>query len=117
MRLISFADELSCLCPLLFAFFIFYEHSMFTSGLEIINFDYSLKLKIQRNYWLLADTCPQAANHCALFCLYSHMYASSESNFSAWQRRESSYEENKRRNQLGNDKRKDALGVALITVL
>ena len=24
-------------------------------------------LKIKRNDWLLADTCPQAANHCALF--------------------------------------------------
>ena len=28
---------------------------------------YSLKLKIKRNDWLLADTCPQAANHGALF--------------------------------------------------
>ena len=28
--------------------------------------EYSLKLKIKRNDWLLADTCPQAANHCAL---------------------------------------------------
>ena len=26
-----------------------------------------LRLKIKRNDWLLADTCPQAANHCALF--------------------------------------------------
>ena len=32
-------------------------------------FGYSLKLKIKRNDWLLADTCPQAANHCALFCV------------------------------------------------
>ena len=24
-------------------------------------------IKIKRNDWLLADTCPQAANHCALF--------------------------------------------------
>ena len=29
-----------------------------------------LKLKIKRNDWLLADTCPQAANHCALFELF-----------------------------------------------
>ena len=29
--------------------------------------EYSLRLKIKRNDWLLADTCPQAANHCALF--------------------------------------------------
>ena len=26
-----------------------------------------LRLKIKRNDWLLVDTCPQAANHCALF--------------------------------------------------
>ena len=26
-----------------------------------------LKLKIKRNDWLLADVCPQATNHCALF--------------------------------------------------
>ena len=37
------------------------------SGLEVINFEYSLQLKIKRNDWLLADTCPQAANHCASF--------------------------------------------------
>ena len=36
-------------------------------GLEVINFDYSLRLKIKRNDWLLADMCPQAANHSALF--------------------------------------------------
>ena len=29
--------------------------------------EFILKLKIKRNDWLLADTCPQAANHCALF--------------------------------------------------
>ena len=36
-------------------------------GLEVIKLQYSLRLKIKRNDWLLADTCPQAANHCALF--------------------------------------------------
>ena len=36
-------------------------------GLEIIKLEYSLRLKIKRNDWLLADMCPQAANHCALF--------------------------------------------------
>ena len=36
-------------------------------GLEVIKLEYSSKLKIKRNDWLLADTCPQAANHCALF--------------------------------------------------
>ena len=36
-------------------------------GLEVIKLEYSLKLKIKRNDWLLADTSPQAANHCALF--------------------------------------------------
>ena len=36
-------------------------------GLEVINLEYSLKLKIKLNDWLLADMCPQVANHCALF--------------------------------------------------
>ena len=36
-------------------------------GLEVIKLEYSLKLKIKRNDWLLANTCPQAANHCVLF--------------------------------------------------
>ena len=36
-------------------------------GLEVIKLEYILRLKIKRNDWLLADTCPQAANHCALF--------------------------------------------------
>ena len=36
-------------------------------GPEVINLEYSVKLKIMRNDWLLADTCPQAANHCPLF--------------------------------------------------
>ena len=34
---------------------------------EVIKLQYSLKLKIKSNDWLLADTCRQAANHCALF--------------------------------------------------
>ena len=38
-----------------------------TSGPEVIKLEYSLKLKIKHNDWLLADMCPQAANHCALF--------------------------------------------------
>ena len=37
------------------------------SGPEVIKLEFILKLKIKRNDWLLADTCPQAANHCALF--------------------------------------------------
>ena len=36
-------------------------------GLEVIKLKFILKLKIKRNDWLLVDTCPQAANHCALF--------------------------------------------------
>ena len=36
------------------------------SGLEVIKLEYSLRLKFKCNDWLLADTCPQAANHCAL---------------------------------------------------
>ena len=37
------------------------------TGLEVMNLEYSLRLKVKRNDWLLADTCPQAANQCALF--------------------------------------------------
>ena len=36
-------------------------------GLEVIKLEFILRLKIKRNDGLLADTCPQAANHCALF--------------------------------------------------
>ena len=36
-------------------------------GLEVIKLEFILRLKIKRNDWLLADTCPQAANHCDLF--------------------------------------------------
>ena len=36
-------------------------------GLEVIKLEFILKLKIKHNDWLLADTCPQTANHCALF--------------------------------------------------
>ena len=36
------------------------------AGLEVINLEFILRLKIKRNDWLLVDTCPQAANHCAL---------------------------------------------------
>ena len=34
-------------------------------GLEVIKLEYRLRLKINRNDWLLA--CSQAANHCDLF--------------------------------------------------
>ena len=36
-------------------------------GLEVIKLENCLRLKIKRNDSLLADTWPQAANHCALF--------------------------------------------------
>ena len=38
--------------------------------LEVIKLEFSLKLKIKRKDWLLADTCPQAANPCALFWVW-----------------------------------------------
>ena len=34
-------------------------------GLEVVKLEYSLRLKKKRIDWLLADTCPQAANQCA----------------------------------------------------
>ena len=36
-------------------------------GLEVIKREFILRLKIKCNDWLIADTCPQSANHCALF--------------------------------------------------
>ena len=33
------------------------------AGLEVIKLEFILRLKIKRNDWLIADTCPQAANH------------------------------------------------------
>ena len=44
-----------------------YLYTGLSPGLEVIKLEYNLRLKIKRNDWLLADTCPQAANHCALF--------------------------------------------------
>ena len=37
------------------------------SCFEVTKLEFILRLKIKRKDWLLADTCPQAANHCALF--------------------------------------------------
>ena len=36
-------------------------------GLKAIKLEYNFKLKKKHNDWLLAYTCPQAANDCALF--------------------------------------------------
>ena len=42
--------------------------SLFLATVEsVIKLEFILRLKIKRTYWLLADTCPQAANHFALF--------------------------------------------------
>ena len=39
----------------------------YSAGLKVmvIKYEYSRRLKIKSNDWLLADPCPQAANHCA----------------------------------------------------
>ena len=34
-------------------------------GHKVIKLEFILRLKIKRNDWLLVDTCPQAASHCA----------------------------------------------------
>ena len=47
-----------------------YQRSISSSGLEVIKLQFILKLKMKHNDWLLADTCPQAANHCALFWVW-----------------------------------------------
>ena len=38
-------------------------------GPEVIKREISLKLEIKPNDWLFVDTCPQAANQRALFCV------------------------------------------------
>ena len=38
-----------------------------TPGLEVLKPKFIFRLKIKSYDWLLADTCPQAANHCTLF--------------------------------------------------
>ena len=38
-----------------------------TPGVEVSKLEFILRLKIKHNDWLFADTCPQAANHWALF--------------------------------------------------
>ena len=40
------------------------------AGLEVIKFEFYLRLKIKGNDWLIADTCPQAANHCTHVLLF-----------------------------------------------
>ena len=37
---------------------------------EVIKLEFVLKLKIKSSVWLRADTCPQAAKHCALFWVW-----------------------------------------------
>ena len=46
------------------------EHLKKFYYLEVIKLEFILRLKIKRNDWLLADTCPQAANHCALIWVW-----------------------------------------------
>ena len=46
---------------------VIFSSGSFKQRLEVIKLEYSLELKIKHNDWLLADMCPQAANHCALF--------------------------------------------------
>ena len=40
------------------------------SGLEVLKLEFILRLKIKHNDWLLADTCRQATNQCALFWVW-----------------------------------------------
>ena len=54
------ATFLGCTCTYLFL-------DRITAGLEVVKLENNLRLKIKHNDWLLADTCPLAANHCALF--------------------------------------------------
>ena len=46
---------------------IFYNLETWPQGYKVIKPEFSLRLNIKCNDWLLADRCPQAANHYALF--------------------------------------------------
>ena len=41
-------------------------------GLEVIKLEFILRLKIKHTDWVPADTCLQAANHCALFWVWDY---------------------------------------------
>ena len=56
-----------CSCEGCFEFYLVANSEDKFSCLEVIKLEYILRLKIKHNDWLLADTCPQAANHCVLF--------------------------------------------------
>ena len=45
----------------------FHRRFVLAPGDKADKLEFILRLKIKHNDWLLADTCPQAANHCALF--------------------------------------------------
>ena len=66
----AFCNIFTCIKRLLvlktYCFLSFFKWPLKTS-LEVIKLELILRLIILRNDWLLADTCPQAANHCALF--------------------------------------------------
>ena len=57
----------AAVCPKVVCCCYHFMWAVFGPGLEVIKLEFILRLKIKRNDWLLADTCPQAANHCALF--------------------------------------------------
>ena len=42
-------------------------HVLVKPGLKVMKLEVNLNLKLKHNDWLVADTCLQAANHCALF--------------------------------------------------
>ena len=49
------------------------SEKLLSTGLEVIKFEYILKIKIKHNDWLLADTCLQAVNHCTLFWVLNEL--------------------------------------------
>ena len=51
---------------------IYLRHLGCMPGIQVIKLEFILQLKIKLNDWLLADTCPQATNHCALFWVLAY---------------------------------------------
>ena len=55
----------------IFLWLYVFDVRAYLTGLEVIKLEFILRLKIKRNDWLFADTCPQAASHYALFWVWT----------------------------------------------
>ena len=72
------ADLLALLCVVFSCVFVTFPYGVprqvwyligSTPGPKVIKLESILKLKIKPNDWLIAGTCPQSANRCALYAI------------------------------------------------